>query len=1117
MPLKKYLHDVDLVANQLLNSRLHNVTTAQRTALGATLGISDIGYQVYDTTLLTPYFWTGSTWNSGIAPSLTWGSISGTLTAQTDLINYLVANYYPRLTNPAGYLTSFTETDPTVPAAVKAITNTQISNWDTAYGWGNHATAGYLTSALAASTYVPLNRNITINGTTFDLSADRSWTISTAATTWGSITGTLSSQTDLQNALNAKFNNPTGTTLQYLRGDGSLATFPTIPAAQVNSDWNAVSGVQEILNKPLLATVATSGDYNDLLNLPIIPSAILTALPWSANHTTATGNEYLIGDLVYYSGNVYECIANNDSIIPTSTSYWVNLGAGFPLIQEPVDWNATTGNNQILNKPAIPTVGTWGGLNYPTWVSGTPFVKMTGVGTFALDTNTYLTSISSLDVTTALGYTPVTNARSITINGTSQDLTADRTWSVGTVTSVGLTMPAAFNVGSSPVTGAGTLAVTGAGLPSQYIRGDGSLADFPTNVGGGSSVNYYLNGSVSQGTFGGDVYYELSKVPVVGGGTTFTRLDAQGNGYIASFITDAGDPNLLQIPGGNFHVEFYFSASSGGGSPSFYTEIYKVSNTNVFTFIASDSAFPEGITNGTSIDVYYTTISVPQTPLLATDRLAIRIFVTTSGRNVVLHTENGTLSELITTFSTGLASLNGLSVQTQFFTQGTSGTDFNISSALDTHTFNLPFASASANGKLSIADWLDFKSKQSALNGTGFVKAIGTSISYDNTNYTPESRTITINGLAQDLSANRTWSVGDILSTGSYADPSWITSLDWSKITNVPALGGINSLNGLTGTSQTFANDTNVIINSAGTVHTLGWSGTLADSRIASAANWNSKEPGIALGTTLQYWRGDKTWQTLDKSAVGLSNVDNTSDLNKPISTATQTALNAKEDSIAAGTILQYWRGDKTWQTLNTAAVPESGNLYYTDARARQSISLTTIGSSGAATYNNTTGVLNVPTYGGVGGSGFGYTLIMGFNVTALAASETYVMGTLYGSGAITLFENRPSRWVLCPKVGNIVSASLVVQLNSASYGSPSTSQMQIRVHNITQNTNSPIDTTYQITSGLFSGSPPARNTFYNITPLQVNQGDQLQVRVITPAWTTAPSTMSMNVILFIE
>jgi len=56
----------------------------------------------------------------------------------------------------------------------------------------------------------------------------------------------------------------------------------------------------------------------------------------------------------------------------------------------------------------------------------------------------------------------------------------------------------------------------------------------------------------------------------------------------------------------------------------------------------------------------------------------------------------------------------------------------------------------------------------------------------------------------------------------------------------------------------------------------------------------SGKEPTIASGTTAQYWRGDKSWQTLSKTAVGLANVDNTSDINKPISTATQTALNAK-------------------------------------------------------------------------------------------------------------------------------------------------------------------------------------------------------------------------------
>ena len=56
----------------------------------------------------------------------------------------------------------------------------------------------------------------------------------------------------------------------------------------------------------------------------------------------------------------------------------------------------------------------------------------------------------------------------------------------------------------------------------------------------------------------------------------------------------------------------------------------------------------------------------------------------------------------------------------------------------------------------------------------------------------------------------------------------------------------------------------------------------------------DAKQATITAGTTSQYYRGDKTFQTLDKSAVGLGNVDNTSDASKPISTATQTALDAK-------------------------------------------------------------------------------------------------------------------------------------------------------------------------------------------------------------------------------
>jgi hypothetical protein len=57
-------------------------------------------------------------------------------------------------------------------------------------------------------------------------------------------------------------------------------------------------------------------------------------------------------------------------------------------------------------------------------------------------------------------------------------------------------------------------------------------------------------------------------------------------------------------------------------------------------------------------------------------------------------------------------------------------------------------------------------------------------------------------------------------------------------------------------------------------------------------------EPTITATTSADYYRGDKTFATLNKAALGLGNVDNTSDANKPVSTAQQTALDAKTNKL---------------------------------------------------------------------------------------------------------------------------------------------------------------------------------------------------------------------------
>jgi hypothetical protein len=357
------------------------------------------------------------------------------------------------------------------------------------------------------------------------------------------------------------------------------------------------------------------------------------AAVWELYNVIPTNTSDLNNDSNFVSDASYVHTDNNFTTAEQTKLAGIEAGAE---VNVNADWNATSGDAQILNKPTIPSAG---------------------------------------------------------------------------VTSVGLTMPSAFTVTNSPITSSGDIAVTGAGLVSQYVRGDGTLANFPNSTGGGASVNYYLNGSVSQGTFGGATYYQMSKTPILGAGTNFIRTNGAGNGYIASFITDAGDPSFLNISGGNWNLEFYFQSSASGGSPQFYGEIYKVSATNVFTLVASGSTNPEGITNGTTVDQYYTSIPVPQTSLLITDRIAIRIYVITGGRTITLHTENGNLCEVLTTFSTGLTALNGLTQQVQYFAVETSGTDFNISSATDTHTFNLPTASATNRGALSSTDWNTFNNK----------------------------------------------------------------------------------------------------------------------------------------------------------------------------------------------------------------------------------------------------------------------------------------------------------------------------------------------------------------------------------------------------------------------
>lgn len=80
----------------------------------------------------------------------------------------------------------------------------------------------------------------------------------------------------------------------------------------------------------------------------------------------------------------------------------------------------------------------------------------------------------------------------------------------------------------------------------------------------------------------------------------------------------------------------------------------------------------------------------------------------------------------------------------------------------------------------------------------------------------------------------------------------------------------------------------------------------------------NGKEPSITAGTTAQYFRGDKTWQTLNKSAVGLGNVPNVTTNNQ---TPTYSAASTRTNLTSGETLATALGKIKKWFTdLKTVA-----------------------------------------------------------------------------------------------------------------------------------------------------------------------------------------------------
>lgn len=295
------------------------------------------------------------------------------------------------------------------------------TNWDTAYEWGDHASAGYVKNSV--------NENITgiknfMNGLkVFTNSATTSNEYNTtgkinitnyaAPIIFGSNSGKVWWSTQFQSSttlligrtnsipiriqsLNSSEGNASEiyatrfyqneklvATEEWVTGKGYLTSVPA-------QTWGSITG------KPTFATVATSGSYNDLTNKPTIPS-----LSGYATQNWVTSQGYLT------------------SIPAATSSTYGGIQIGY----------TTSGRNyavQLSNGKAYV---------YVPWTDSLPTATSSELGGVKIGSNITVSSgtisLSKANVTSALGYTPANtsdipkipialpNPYALTINGTS--------------------------------------------------------------------------------------------------------------------------------------------------------------------------------------------------------------------------------------------------------------------------------------------------------------------------------------------------------------------------------------------------------------------------------------------------------------------------------------------------------------------------------------------------------------------------------------------------------------------------------------------------------------------------------------------------------------------------
>ena len=480
------------------------------------------------------------------------------------------------------------------------------------------------------------NRTLTINGTTYDLTANRTWTLTTANIS--EVTNLYYTDARARAAISVTGSGSYNSSTGVITVTGGVTSVNTLTGAVVLTTTNIAEGTNLYYTDARVGTYLTTNSYatqtyvgTQIANLVASAPATLDTLnelaaalgndpSFATTVATSIGTKVPQTRTITINGTAYDLSADRSWTIASGvTSFNTRTGAITPasgdyttaLVTESgnlyytdararlalsgstgISYNNTTGAisstitqyTDTLARASISlsTTGTSGAATYDS-ATGVLNIPQYQGGVTSFNTRTGAITLSSLDVTDALTYTPVTNARTITINGTSYDLSANRSWTIAPDVSVRNTYAFTATAAQTTFTVTGGYSV---GLVDVFINGvklaaadftatNGTTVVLGTGTGVGNIVEIvkYVSAFTTAVettrtlTINGTTY-DLSanrSWTIASAALTLDQVVTNGSTSTRNiYIQGSQNPTQLGVNGAN--SEFWLSSQNGGTS-----------------------------------------------------------------------------------------------------------------------------------------------------------------------------------------------------------------------------------------------------------------------------------------------------------------------------------------------------------------------------------------------------------------------------------------------------------------------------------------------------------------------------------------------------------------------